>query len=108
MTDEERERTMEFILAQQAQFAADIIQIKEIQVQFGRDLHQVGELQAQSVEDIRQLREAETTLLRAMTTVVASTGEINTRVSRLETALAELAERISAFIAALRNGRPET
>jgi septation ring formation regulator EzrA len=91
MNDEEMDKTMKFLLEQQAQFAAGIRQITEVQ--------------ARSVKDIQQLREAETTLMRAMTTVVGMAGQLDGRVSRLETALADLAERISAFIAALRNGK---
>jgi len=47
--------------------------------------------------DLQQFREAETTLLRAMTAPVGMQGQTHERVSRLETAMAELAERVSAF-----------
>ncbi len=100
---------MQFIIEQQAQFASDIQQLKEVQVtqhaQFSAEIQELKEAQAKSVAGIRQLTEAETSLMRAMTTVVGMIGETNNRVVRLETALADLAERINAFIAALGNGR---
>ncbi len=101
MTNEEMERTMQFIVQQQAQFASDIQRVQEVQARSASDIQQLA-------ADLQQLREAETTLLRAMTTVVGMQGQTHERVSRLETAMAELAERVSAFIAALRDGKGRT
>lgn len=101
MTNEEMERTMQFIVQQQAQFASDIQRVQEVQARSSSDIQQLA-------ANMQQLREAETTLLRAMTTVVGMQGQTHERVSRLETAMAELAERVSAFIAALRDGKGRT
>lgn len=103
---------MQFIVAQQAQFSADIQRIKEVQGQSVTDVQQLREAQQRSQEAQQrlqeaqqQLLEAETTMMRAMTTVVGLHGQMNDRVSRLETAVAEVAERVSAFIAALSDGK---
>ncbi len=109
MIPEEMERTMQFILNQQAQFASDIQQLKEVQAaqqaQFSSEIQESREAERTLREAERTLTEAETTLMRAMTTVVGMQGQTNDRVSRLETAVAEVAERVSAFIAALRDGK---
>lgn len=109
MTYEEMQKIMQFIVEQQAQFASAIIQIKEFQAQFTSDINQIKESQAQTARRhdaaLQELNEAETALMRALTTVVGIAGDHNARITRLETAVAEVAERVSAFIAALRNGK---
>lgn len=105
MSDGETERTIRFILDQQAQFASDIMQIKDVQEQF-------AEVQAQSVKDIQQLREAEITIMRGITTVLGLVGQLAEAQKNTDAKLAELAgaqkqlvERVDAFIAAMRNGK---
>lgn len=70
MTNEEMERAMQFIVGQQAQFAADIQQMKEVQNTFQRQL---------------------TTLTEATLTVVGVVGKLGEAQERTE-------ERLNAFI----------
>jgi septal ring factor EnvC (AmiA/AmiB activator) len=90
VTNEEMERTMQFVVQQRSQFASDIQRVQEVQARSTSHIQQLA-------ADLQQLREAETTLLRAMTAPVRMQGQTHERVSRLETAMAELAERVSAF-----------
>lgn len=71
MTNEEFGKKAEFILEQQAQFAADIQQLREAQAQTDRVVAQSGEIVAQTGEIVAHTGE-----------LVAQTGEIVTRLAK--------------------------
>ncbi len=92
MTYEEMEKTMQFILEQQAQFATDIQQIRELQAGF-------HEVQAKFQTQLGTLTDATLTL-------VGVVGKVAEAQERTE-------ERLSAFITFVeryisgRKGKPE-
>ncbi len=103
MTDDEKmERNMRFIVEQQAQFAADIQQIREIQAQSA----------AQFATDMQQVREVLNAQSQAMVTMLSMIGKLgetqaahDARIATLETKMTELAEagketegRLNTFI----------
>ena len=67
MTDEERRRTMDFILQQQAKFAADMQRMAERHVQFGADMEKVAEQQARFGADVERLEESDRIADRRLT-----------------------------------------
>jgi peptidoglycan hydrolase CwlO-like protein len=97
MTDEEFERTKEFILQQQAQFSVDIQQLKDAQA---------------------DLTQKQDTLTSALATVVGLVGELresqkqtDQQIARLTASQAETDERLNILIEVVErsfsdNGRP--
>ena len=95
MTDEERQRTMDFILQQQAQFTVNMQKLEEQQTQFAEQQTQFAEQQAQFSAGMQKLEEAD--------------ERASKRLSRLERTLVlmarqfrrerrDLRERISALV----------
>jgi len=95
MTDEEMRRTMQFILEQQAQFTADMLQMREEHAKFA----------AETRQNLGRLGEA----VLAITGIVGRLGDSQVRLERAqeltEKRVAELAEaqlrtdeRLNAFI----------
>ena len=77
MTHEEMEKTMQFVLAQQAQFVVDIQQMKEVQTGFQKQLGQLTE---------------------ATLTVVGLLGKVAEAQVKTESKLAETDARLHALI----------
>jgi len=90
MTDEEMRRTMHFILDQQAQFTADMQQMREVQ---GQQQQQIGKL-------------AEAIL--AITSIVGRLGDAQERTERIVARLAEAQERSERKIAGLADAQTRT
>jgi uncharacterized protein YdcH (DUF465 family) len=77
MTDDEIRKKMEFIIEQQAQFAADIQQLRETQA-----------------AHFKIMNEKHNTLTEALTTVVGMIGKLSVAQERTDANVAELAEKM--------------
>jgi hypothetical protein len=91
VSEEETNRRIEFIIEQQAQFAADIQSLREIQA-------------AESAF----MRESYHTLTGAVTTLVNLVGKLAEAQERTDTKLAELAARTDAKFAELAEAQART
>ncbi len=105
MTDEEMRRTMEFILEQQAQFAASIQRLEEERT---RDQPRLKRLE-ESFQLLVQLAEATDARLDSLetktTTLETNDGILEIRMAALAEAQAHADERLSALIDIVREGR---
>ena len=91
MNNEEMQRNMEFIVSQQAQFAADIQELKAAQVQAEARMTRIEGALVTVVDIVGQLaRRQETT-----TTQIAELVEAQ---KRTDEALAETNDRLNSFI----------
>lgn len=91
MSEEELNRKIEFILEQQAQFVADIQQLREVQA-----------------ADSAFMRESYQTLTGAVTTLVNLVGRLAEAQERTDARLAEFAARTDAKIAELAEAQART
>lgn len=105
MTNEEMQRTMEFILEQQAQFAANIQTLQEERV---RDVSRIRRME-ESFQLLVQLAQSTDERLENLEKRVPALEHLETRVPLLETNMAALAaaqahadERLSALIDIVR------
>lgn len=98
MTNEEMERTMQFILQQQAQFSADILQIREVLGEQSRLLTTQNQAIVSVVGMIGKLTEAQMHAERRIATLETNMGEIETKMAALAEAGKETEERLNAFI----------
>lgn len=80
MTNEEFNRQVNFIVAQQAQFAIDIGQLRETQAQFAIDMGQLRESQAQTEKFVAESAQVVNRLARV--TLVGFT-EVNAKINAL-------------------------
>ncbi|HYN23431.1 MAG TPA: hypothetical protein VES69_00125 [Pyrinomonadaceae bacterium] len=71
MSNEELDRRMEFIIEQQAQFASDILQLREAQAETEQIVARTSQTVAQTSQTVAQTGE-----------IVGQTGEIVTRLAR--------------------------
>ncbi len=98
MTQEEMERAVNFIVEQQAQFAAGVRQLKEVQSEFQR---QLGEHQKQ-LGQLTQATLGLTTLVSQVATAQIRTdqkvGQLSETVAQLSQKMAETDERLNIFI----------
>lgn len=88
MNDEERQRTMDFILQQQAQFTVGMQKLEEQQAQFAERQSQLTEQQAQLTTDVQRTN----TGLKRLERVVVLMAQQFRRERR------DLRERISALV----------
>lgn len=102
MSEEELNRKMEFIVEQQAQFAADIQIMREVQA---ADTERMKEETKLLKEETRQLKDAISTIVglvggiaQAQTRTDARVAELVVVQIRTDEKLAELAERLNVFI----------
>jgi len=98
MTNEEMQKTMEFILEQQAQFAVNIQRLQEERI---RDHPRLARLE-DSFQLLVQL--AQTTDTR-FDTVESNMGTLESNMAALAAAQAHSEERLSALIDIVREGR---
>jgi uncharacterized protein YjcR len=102
MNEKERQRQMDFILNQQAQFAADIQKLQEAQAEMAQV---VNRLAAVTVEGFKQTNAKIDTLIDAQT----RTEGALTRLAESQTQLAEAQthtdQRLDALIDIIREGR---
>ncbi len=106
MTNENIERAINFVVEQQAQFAADIQQLKETQIEFQNQLKQVGAVQLEFQNQLKQLTEATI----ASFTMLGKLTEIQ---SKTDQRIVETNDRLNIFIDVVeryissRNGRSD-
>lgn len=86
MTNEEIQKRIEFIIEQQAQFAADIQQLRETQA-----------------ADSKIMKEKHNSLTEALTTVVGMIGKLSAAQERTDANVAELAEKMITLADAQAN-----
>ena len=102
MTDDERQRQMDFILSQQAQFAADIQKLQETQARIIESQEQsaqiVNRLAAVTIEGFNQINAQIGTLIDAQTRAEGS-------LTKLAEAQAHTDQRLDALIDIVREGR---
>ncbi len=96
MTQEEIQRNIEFIIGQQAQFAADIMDLKEVQKEFAAELKELKERQDDANDAIVAVVGA---IGRLETAMERSARQIASQISELATAGKATEERLNAFIA---------
>jgi hypothetical protein len=102
---EENQRTMKFILEQQAQFTVDMQQLREAQAQaeerWGRTEDGIRSLLAIAEiheGEIKTLAEAQTALAEAQTATAEATAATADAQARTDSQMAETAERLNALI----------
>lgn len=78
MSNEELDRRIAFIIEQQAQFAFDIMQLREAQAQTEQALAQTGQIVAQTSQTVSQTSE----IVGQTSEIVSQTGEIVTRLAK--------------------------
>ena len=105
MTNEEMHRTMEFIVEQQAQFAANIQRLQEELIRDNPRLTRLEEsfqllVQLAQTTDIRLDRLESTTL-----TLESTTSTLESNMAALAAAQTHTDERLSALIDIVREGR---
>ena len=91
MTNEEMQRNMEFIVSQQAHFAADIQQLKEAQVQAEARMTRIEGALVMVVDLVGQLA-------RRLETTATQIAELVETQKRTDEALAETNDRLNSFI----------
>ena len=109
MTDDERQRQMDFILSQQAQFAADIQKLQETQTKMIETQTKVIETQEQSAQIVNRLAAV---TIEGFNQINAQLGTLIDAQTRAEGSLTKLAEaqvhtdqRLDILIDIVREGR---
>ena len=105
MTNEEMHRTMEFIIVQQAQFAANIQRLQEERIRDNPRLTRLEEsfqllVQLAQITDTRLDRLESTTV-----TIESTTSTLEANMAALAAAQAHADQRLSALIDIVREGR---
>lgn len=98
MTNEEMQKTMEFILEQQAQFAANIQKLQEERMRDGSRIKRLEE----SFQLLVQLAQSTDTRLDTLESNMATLAEAQTHLAEAQ---AHTDERLSALIDIVREGR---
>lgn len=91
MTNEEMQRNIEFIVSQQAQFAADIQKLGEVQLQFDARMTRIEGAVVTVVDLVGQLA-------RSQETTATQIAELVEAQKRTGEALAETNDRLNSFI----------
>jgi len=91
MANEEMQRNMEFIVSQQAQFAADIQKLGEVQLQFDARMTRIEGAVVTVVDLVGQLA-------RSQETTATQIAELAEAQKRTDEALAETNDRLNSFI----------
>ena len=109
MTNEEVERTIEFILKQQVQFATDVQLLAENQVQMGQSQVQMGQFQTHLANVMLELVEAQTRTEARLTTLTETITEMGTqtdkRIAELTDSIAHTDQKLDALIDIVREQR---
>lgn len=105
MTDEDIRKTMEFILEQQAQFAANIRRLQEERVRDNPRLTRLEE-SFQILVQLAQTTDARLDMLESKSTAVESNvNDLESNMAALAAAQTHSDERLSALIDIVREGR---
>lgn len=105
MTDEDIRKTMEFILEQQAQFAANIQRLQEERVRDNPRLTRLEE-SFQMLVQLAQTTDARLDMLESKSTAVESNvNDLESNMAALAAAQTHSDERLSALIDIVREGR---
>ena len=95
MSNEEFERKMEFIVEQQAQFAANIQVMQEVHDADVKLLKEETKLQK---EEMKLVKEQHRNLSDAVTAVVGMMGRLAAAQERTDAKVAEMSDRLNVFI----------
>ena len=95
MNEEERQRQMDFILNQQAQFAADIQRLGEAQTRLGEAQAQMAEAQRRTEDSLGQVVEA---LTRLAEMTLAGFEEVRHSIASLAAKQIETEDRLNQLI----------
>ena len=113
MTNEEMQRNMEFIVSQQAQFAADIQKLGEVQLEVDARMTRIEGAVVTVVDLVGQLARSTATQIAEIVEAQKRTNEAlartNEALERTNEALAETDERLNSLIVVVEryfsNGR---
>ena len=100
-----RERKMEFIIDQQAQFAADIQQLKELHAQAGIRFSRVEESLVLLVQVARSSDARLDTLTEAQTRTENALSSLTQKIAELAEAQVHTEQRLNALIDIVQKGR---
>ena len=111
MTDEERQRQMDFIVEQQAQFAVNMDLLREAQVRTDATVAQLGTRVDQLTERVDQLTEQVVQVTEQVGRVSGQVGQMATQQTHINEVVAVIAdaqqhtdERLSALIDIVQGG----
>jgi hypothetical protein len=105
MTNEEMHRTMEFIIVQQAQFAANIQRLQEERIRDNPRLTRLEE-SFQLLVELAQTTDTRLDRLESTTvTMESTTSALESNMAALAAAQAHADQRLSALIDIVREGR---
>ena len=102
MNNEETERKMNFIVEQQAQFAADIQQLKEVQAQTE---NVVGRLAAATLEGFKDVNAKMDALVDAQIRLTESQAHTDANLARTDDNLRNLIAVVDRYFREGRNGK---
>jgi ribose 5-phosphate isomerase len=112
MTNEELERAMQFVLQQQAQFAANQQQMSERVFRLETNMEVIAEAQAETARALAQLTQAQVQLAQEQSRMAQTQNHMNEVVAALFEAQRHTEEKLNAFIGVLeryisedRNGK---
>ncbi|MBA3256297.1 MAG: hypothetical protein H0T64_06570 [Pyrinomonadaceae bacterium] len=100
MSNEELDRRIEFIIEQQAQFASDILQLREAQTQTEQIVAQTSQTVAQTSEIVGQTGEIVTRLARG---TLEGFKEVNAKINSLVNSQIRTDENVRRTDESLRN-----
>jgi len=98
MNNDEMQRNMEFIVSQQAQFAADIQKLQEAHVQAEARITRIEGAVVTVVDLVGQLARTQETTGTQIAELVNSQKRTDEAMKRTDEALAETNERLNTFI----------
>lgn len=108
MTFEEMERTMEFILKQQAQFAADIQILRETQSETAKTQAELAKAQQRGEERTTQIEGIILRLVGVVETVVEAQARTDQRLADTDERLNALINVVERYISERHNGKSES
>jgi CII-binding regulator of phage lambda lysogenization HflD len=98
MTNDETQRNMDFIVAQQARFSADIQHLKELHVQADKRF-------AKTEDTLTRIASATLTLTQRMMELAEAQAQMNSKMTELAASQEHTDQRLNALIDIVRNGR---
>jgi len=104
MTNEEMQSTMQFILAQQAQFSVNQQLLQENFVRLEENVNRLGERVDRLAERVDKLAESEESLHRLVGAIAVAQATTETKFSHTDKRLNDLITVVERYISERRNG----